>query len=49
MLHTKVKKIMTKRVLMLQTIFSVLNGFYNCLIYCFPKIAALVNDPKCDC
>ena len=44
MLHTKVKKIMTKRVLMLQTIFSVLNGFYNCLMYCFPKIAETSLD-----
>ena len=44
MLHTKVKKIIAKRVLILQTIFSALNCIYNCLKYCFPKIAETSFD-----
>ena len=44
MLHTKVKKIIAKRVLILQTIFSALNCIYTCLKYCFPKIAETSLD-----
>ena len=44
MLRTKVKKIIAKRVLILQTIFSALNCIYTCLKYCFPKIAETSLD-----
>ena len=44
MLRPKVKKIIAKRVLILQTIFSALNCIYNCLKYCFPKIAETSLD-----